>query len=127
MKAGHTRTQRIILVVGLAVLCAYLASGLVRRMAHARQAEEFAGARSSYGTATVVSVVRETASNPEDIGRAWALVRFRGRLYTARTAIEPAQLEPGMKARIVYRTGKTGSIAVDRVEPLAIQPSGSTR
>jgi len=44
-------------------------------------------------------------------------VRFRGKLYAAQKAINVEQLKEGRSAKITYRTGKSGRIYVDTVEP----------
>ncbi|MGC8667852.1 MAG: hypothetical protein ACP5VE_07065 [Chthonomonadales bacterium] len=124
MKTPRTVTQWIVLAAGAAVLGGYMASGVVRRMARERHIQEFAGAPAAYSTATVLSVVREGGSQTGSSGGAWALVRFRGRIYTARSAVEPELLQPGQEARIVYRTGRSGRIAIERVEPLSVRPMG---
>ncbi len=110
--------KRVILGLGILILAAYVAGGALRDWVRRERTADLRGVAPHESVATVVSVVpgdRQATDNPTP----WAMVRFHGRLYSARSAADAQALHEGGEARIVYRIGRSGKAYVDRVEPVA--------
>ena len=108
-----------ILSIGAVVMLCFLLADPVLR--HFRK-DDFKNAATQEGTATVVTLVIPAANIEGDTkGEQTTLVgvRFAGGVYNARRAYDPKHIHIGQPAHIVYRTGKSGAIVVDSVEPLA--------
>lgn len=70
-------------------------------------------------TAMVVTLVPAQAKEGYPPTPARAVVRFRGKTLVAKEVFGSSLLKEGSSALITYRVGKSGSIYVDRVEPIS--------
>jgi len=110
--------RTVILVLGTLVVIAMAVGSALRPWVRMSRRSDLYGAESQTGIATVTARFGANSNVIGDTIKPWAQVRFHGRLYPVHEAVDIEKLHDGDSARITYRTGKSGRIYVDRVEPL---------
>jgi len=108
----------VILVIGTLVMIAFAVGGALRPWVRMSRRADLNGAESRTGIATVTARFGANSNVIGDSIKPWAQVRFHGKLFPAREAVDIEKLRDGDEARITYRIGKSGRTYVDRVEPL---------
>ena len=114
-----TAHRRWILVIGAVIIAAMLFGTALRPLLRRKKSADLAGAIPRIAIATVTARFGANGNVVGETIKPWAQVRFNGKLYAAQTAKNVEQLKEGESARITYRTGKSGRIYVDTVEPLS--------
>ena len=110
--------RAVILIVGAFVMLCFLFADPVLRSFRKHDIEN---SPTYTATATIVTLVplpvhEEGNNRPSS---PLVSVRFQGGVHTAANVIHLEQLREGQPARIHYRVGRSGTISVDTVEPLA--------
>ena len=114
-----TAHRRWVLVIGAVLVAAMLFGTALRPLLRRRKGADLAGAVPQSAIATVTARFGANGNVVGETVKPWAQVRFHGKLYAAQKAINVEQLKEGESAKIIYRTGKSGRIYVDTVEPVS--------
>ena len=122
VSAANQKWLRIvILVIGTATFLCFLALSPILRSATKRDRE---GSPPMSGTGTIEQIVPPHIEENTRPIPAQVWVRINGTLAASQTVFGSAQLRVGGPALVTYRTGRSGRIYVDRVEPIP-PPAGS--